>query len=526
MLKTVKNSKQMYVKTALSLMAVELLMFMSVRWIIGQRTEYEWLSKYMVGFLSYLIGCGGTVLLVFFIMAVRKRLRHEHLFLVLYFALGMAYMVVSPLSSVPDETEHMLRAYGITIGDFVPPVNDNGEGGSYVPANLTYQWDRSGSRLEYMVNNIRMEASDDKTFAVYSNTAFYSPLTYVPQAVGMFVTRLVCNRPYVIAYAGRMCELIASGILMFYAIKLMPFGKNILLVLSLLPMNMYECASLSGDGMAYAVTLLVIAYCLWLRYEKSNTMNRREIVYLYLLLALVASCKIVYAPFVLMAFIIPVDRFGDRKRYLVHLICAGVMIFVLAVGWPIGIGSRYLLEFTEGVSASKQTVYVLTRPWDFLQIMINTLMQEGEWLFKTYFAASLSYFSVGCNIVMVFISFGSLVFVCIMERIYSPEDERNIKWWKRPTVIIGLATLASIVFTFLSLYIEWTPYRASAVTGLQGRYFIPLTFQMAYLIKRKYERDSSEGITSDIGNGIMPISVISMCMANLMVVVTLLVHFC
>jgi uncharacterized membrane protein len=516
-----------------ALCSLLIIMFYSVRWILAQKPEFYWLSRSAAGTVSYLIGCAGFVILSFFVIKTAGRLKHEQIFIILYLALGTAYMIVSPLSAIPDENEHMLRTYGITIGDFVPPVNEEGEGGSYAPGNLMFMWDRSGARLQYMRDNLLMEASPEKTFQVYSNTAFYSPLTYLPQAAGVLIARLICNKPYVIAYAGRLCELIASGVLIYLAIRLMPFGKNILLLLSLLPMNMYECASLSGDGMAYAVTLLIIAYSLWLRYEKKGRMSAKEILWLYILLALVASCKIVYAPFVLMAFVIPMERLGERKQYALHIICAGIMIILLAVGWPIFIGSRYLLEYMEGVSASAQTMYVITHPWSFLQVMIYTLIQEGEWLFKTYFGLSLSYFNVDCNILILFISAGSLIYACCFERIYKCEDEGALKFWKRPSFILGAATVLSIVFTFLSLYIEWTPYRAPSVLGLQGRYFIPLTFQTVYLLKRKYD-NNREG--ADTQNGaeagvygekpeIMTLPAVCMCAANLMVLVTLFVFY-
>ena len=511
-------------RTGLGLFMLLIVIFYSVRWLLARKPEYDWISRNTVQTVSYLIGCAGFIALSFFIIKTAERLRHEQIFIVLYLTLGIAYMAVSPLSAVPDETEHMLRTYGITIGDFIPPVNEQGEGGSYCPENLTYLWDRSGVRLKYMSDNLWMRSSEEKTFQVYSNTAFYSPLTYLPQAVGILITRIICDRPYIIAYAGRLCELVASGILIYYAIKLMPFGKNILLLLSLLPMNIYECASLSGDGMAYAVTLLIIAYSLWLRYEKKEVMNNKEIVKIYLLLALVASCKIVYAPFVLMAFVIPPERFGGKKQYFIHIICAGIMIVFLAVGWPILIGSRYLLEYMEGVSASAQTVYVITHPWSFVQVMFYTLIQEGEWLVKTYFGLSLSYFNVDCSIIVLFISAGSLIYACCFEKIIRCEDESVLSIWKRPAIILGTATLLSIVFTFLSLYIEWTPYRAESVLGLQGRYFIPLTFQVVYLLKRKYGR-AEAGKEKSTQSELMTAPAICMCAANLIVLVTLFVFY-
>ena len=43
-----------------------------------------------------------------------------------------------------------------------------------------------------------------------------------------------------------------------------------------------------------------------------------------------------------------------------------------------------------------------------------------------------------------------------------------------PLLTVGVAIVAAVLLTFLTLYADWTPVGAKIVLGVQGRYFLPL----------------------------------------------------
>ena len=55
----------------------------------------------------------------------------------------------------------------------------------------------------------------------------YSPINYIPQSLGIFVARLFTNRPMIMLYMARLFNMIVSLILLYLAIKIMPFGKKL-----------------------------------------------------------------------------------------------------------------------------------------------------------------------------------------------------------------------------------------------------------------------------------------------------------
>ncbi len=522
--KVIKNK---YLKTAVSLLLTCLLMYMSVRWILMQDGDHSWLQGIMVSKISYLISCGGLVFASLVIYLLKGRIRLEYLFLIMYIPLVTLYISVIPLSSTPDETEHMLRAYGISQGDLVPETNESGEGGSFVPSNINYMWNRGGTTLKDMRDNISMEAGVDRAFMTYSNTALYSPLTYAPQALGILTGRLICNKPYIWAYLGRMFNMLTVGILIFLAIRISPMGKEIIFALSMLPVNMYECASLSGGPLAYAVTVLLIAYVLWLKYEKTGEMDKREKLCLYLLLLFAASCKIVYAPFVLMAFAIPAERFGDKKKYRFHVTCAGVMVLLASVGW-MTVSSRYLIEYNEGVDSAAQMKFVLFNLPGYCQIIINTFMQVGEWLIRTFFAGALGYFDVGGSLIMMTVSAANLIYVCVSDRLNVRTDEEGRNTFTLPMIMLFLSAFFATLGVLTSEYVQWTPYMNPSIDGLQGRYFLPVILPLVLLLKKKHiydEGDKKNNRGGVIMTGITPYSKLMICFVNLMTIVTLFIHY-
>ncbi len=508
------------VKTVIGLAAVSLLLFMSFNWLILRRTDYLLLTEDKVRMIAYVVFGGVFLLLSLFLCHACGKIRLDKVFLVLYFTLGVIYIGVTPLSSTPDETEHMLRAYGISIGDLVPEQNENMEGGSYVPSNLLYCWNRGGATLKDMKEHLFMYSNEEKEFVTYSNTALYSPLTYLPQAVGIFVTRLIVNRPFLMAYAGRFAELVTVGILLSIAIRIAPVGKQIIFALSLLPINMYECASLSGGGLTYAMIVLIVSYCLYLRYTHIGMMSVREKIYLHIMLLFVASCKIVYVPFVLMAFVIPRAKFGNRKNYITNICIAVVIVLLASVGW-LSISSRYLIEYNSGVSSPDQVKFILLHPFAYLQVIANTLSSEGDWIVRTFFAEFLGYFDVQGNIVMIVMSAANIIYVCV-------EDKITVKLDMLTKIFTWVSVGLSLICIFSSLYVQWNPVGNNVITGLQGRYFLPLVYPIVILIKKFVNcRNKDDMEVAPYFGGANEIcgSKIIVCFVNVMTIATLFVHY-
>lgn len=415
----------------------------------------------------------GGIMLWFALSAVlliltAKKVKPEFVFVFLYLSVGLLYMAANPLYGVPDERNHFLRAYGITEGDFITGWDEYGKGGSMLPENIAYGNRDGDMKLPDVGEAASVELSSRKCFITYGNTALYSPFTYTAQAIGIWIGKLFSSRAVFLAYSGRVAAWLMVGILLFLSIRYIPFGKYVLIGISLLPMNMHECISLAGDGFTYAVTMAFLAFVLYVRYTQTHKLSVRQYGLLYLLLFYLASCKIVYMPFCILAFFIPMERFGSKKKYFCHIVCAALVVAIVSIGWLM-ISSEFLVEFRPGVDSAQQIRYVLSNPTEYVEIVFRTILEKGESLVMNMLGSSLGHFNVRVNIGILVMAAASIGYV------YGKEEllwmgERAV--YQRMLMMAACASTALLIYT--SLYVQWTAVGETLVDGVQGRYFLPV----------------------------------------------------
>ncbi len=212
----------------------------------------------------------------------------ENLFLLLSLVLCPLYLFCVPVFQVPDEVNHYVRAYGIVHGYLLSP-----EGGNIpVPENLVpYEWYTYTPFI--MLKHFNMQI-DPAASIMHNNVnmALYSPVSYVFQVLGIGAADFVSDNTYLLVMAGSIANMAGCTLLLYYAVKYIPYGKEVIAFISLLPMALQERASLSVDAITYAAVAAILAFCLYMRHSKGK-MGRREIALMYLLIGLVSSCKVV-----------------------------------------------------------------------------------------------------------------------------------------------------------------------------------------------------------------------------------------
>ncbi len=101
------------------------------------------------------------------------------------------------------------------------------------------------------------------------------------------------------AYAARVMNIVVSFATLYFAFKLMPFGKKFLFVLMCIPIALEGFTSLSPAGMTISVSFLFISYILHLIFEKKDEkLTWKQGIFITILGTILALCKIVYLPIV------------------------------------------------------------------------------------------------------------------------------------------------------------------------------------------------------------------------------------
>jgi len=215
--------------------------------------------------------------------------------------------------NVPDEYAHFCRAYEISTGHMISEMDESGtKGGRELPfvdtGFLTEDW-------QSFADSLAARLSEDVQFEAFPNTALYAPVSYIPQAIGIFVARMFTDRIAVLTYAGRMANWFCITVIIYFAMKFLPLGKEFLAAVLLMPMNLHEAFSMAPDGMVVAVSISIVAFVMYLRYIQKTQLTKAQIVLLYVLAITISLYKIVYLPFCLIYFLIPKERFGGERRW-------------------------------------------------------------------------------------------------------------------------------------------------------------------------------------------------------------------
>ena len=176
-------------------------------------------------------------------------LKEETAFLLIVPMFCIIMSLVIPLGRGHDETVQFYREYGIVNGEIlagnqimVPVALRNTFETIYSDSRLTNK-----SYLEILECNEQID-TNSKEYVWITTTSIYNPVQYTGTLVGLFLAKLITKTPIIFMYLGRLSNIIISMILLYNAIKMMPFGKKIFLLASMIPIAIEGFSTLSSDG--------------------------------------------------------------------------------------------------------------------------------------------------------------------------------------------------------------------------------------------------------------------------------------
>lgn len=387
--------------------------------------------------------------------------------MVLSAVFGLSMMIALPLFEAPDEPVHFYRAYQVGEGKVIGETYNNVSGG-YVRPAVEGNYDAGPEELP-------------ETFIPFPSSVIYSPLGYLPQAAGIDLGRLIDPSVRTMAYIGRLFNLATYIVLVSLAIKIAKKGKWVYAVVGLFPIAIQQAASLSTDVMSMGIAFIAIAYIHSLFYSKS--IARRQIVILVLLAIGLGLTKQTNLIFLLPAIFIPTRLYGSWRSKLLltsAIIIAGI---IAAVGWygaviasDINTDYASYLQLSD-VKPVRQVKHMMNNPFEFLGTLFRSFVFEG---FKSaatpdfYLVSAYGFFSwFTYKLPLPFIALGySLLLLSLL---HSKDNKEHKDTINNGLAIIQFATfLLSVLGIAVALYIVWTPVGSPQISGIQGRYFIPL----------------------------------------------------
>ena len=389
-------------------------------------------------------------------------------------------VLLTPPFQVPDEVQHFYRAYqlsefriraevqngvaGGTLPDSLPQLANSSV---YTQDGMHYPPTPSPISKTLKLASIPLNASA-RRFVAIRGSAGYSPLPYLPQVLAMVVGRWFGLGPLYLLYLGRLFNCLAALGLAGLAVYLMPVAAELIMVVGLLPMSLYLYASLSPDAAVISCALLFTALSF-----SASTRGKWEVWELAVAAAAGAvfcSVKPVYAPILLAGVVPGLLRRGNVANVIrSHVILLGAALGV-AAGWLELAKSSMASTVGEGHPALQMS-FVLHQPISFMRALVHSLGILPATRRYIEMVGDFGWLTVPFPAVFFFVYLLPLVNFLIVWKVGTRGSEKR----SVPCAVWYLAlAVASAFLVMTALYIVSTQVGGNEVTGVQGRYFIPI----------------------------------------------------
>lgn len=463
-----------FIKNNIGYLSLFILLFLfNLFCIIDSKVAITDQHKILIFIVSIILEI--TLVILYYYMDKKKIAIHNK-FLVSAIFLGTLYMLVIPITRVPDEFNHFLRAYEISEGHLISKQDSETlHGGRELSTSFS---DMQINNYEQLGKVLMEKQAGTNQFYYFSNTSLYSPICYLPQTIGILLGKAL-NLPFTIqAYMGRIVNFMVYLAIMYLSIKYIPFKKNLILMVSLLPITIQESMSLSPDALTIAISIALISFVLYMKYSKKGEMNNKEISLMIMLPLILALCKIVYVPLSLLLFLIPKEKFGTLKRKKLIIIFTIILAIVINLFWTSQV-SKFLDAHINNSSSREQISYILHNPFEYAKICFRTLDKHAEFYIFGLMGKFLSYYDV---ILYAPYIYASMALLCIL--LFGNSEKEKI-FEIKSKVLMGIIFSSIVVLILTSIYVQWTSLKYKYIDGVQGRYFIPIILLLGLILSNK-----------------------------------------
>ena len=374
------------------------------------------------------------------------RARPEGIFLVVALAWGLLQVFIVPPLQVPDEGDHWFRAWALTDGQLTADREGRLElPGAFANAVGFYTGAISDTRVlpTSLVGLPGFTGYEDlfngdgssSSVTVVSRVGSYGPVGYLPQAAGIGLGRLVGASPLVCFYLARMANLLAAIALLFFAIRLAPFGKQLFVLIALLPMTMFELASVSCDALTISGAIFFIALVLWA--ASHPTLRRGDVALVIVAAAILLNVKPGYGALVLLVLLLRPAQLGGLARYVAFVGANVLVVLGVSAITYLATGAAARAQTAAGTGA--QLAFVLGQPLGFAETLWSNLQNNLlTWTLQSI--GVLGWFTVALPAALyVFILLAGFAFVVGMA------EKVSLRIWQRILMAaVGVATFVTI----------------------------------------------------------------------------------
>ncbi len=403
-------------------------------------------------------------------------------FLLVSFVTGLLVIFVTPVSMYTswDDQVHFSRSYTLLDGK----ESKWTFAGRYFNHLLIGSQDRFHSLedIKEYKSFLNQNNTKESMIRVHNDDSSidYNEFVYLSFGIGLKIGKILNLNFTSMIYLAKILNLLLYIMIFYFAIKIAPYGKRILFVISLFPINIYLASQFSYDSTITAGIMLGMASFLKLRsLEKVDN----KYLLIFILSILWASLpKAVYSPLLLLLLLIPKEKFYNKKVSMIMKTGTVLLFLVMMSSFVLPVLLGQMSEGDariEGTSVSGQFKHILSNPFNYAKILLVSTMKYSRSMFFGYDALSRMGYLTSDGMWWFDLSNFVTLFLLLYVTFTSKIDQKIMSNFLKITLIILLIIIWCLVWT--SLYLSWNPVGSTVITGVQSRYFIPILFPVLLL---------------------------------------------
>jgi uncharacterized membrane protein len=433
---------------------------------------------------KYIIMILLNIYIVVILVLIKKKANFYVQFLVIALNWGLIFSFVIIPWQTPDEYTH-LRMIGDEFNNSTM-ASELLESMDLRMREIQFNWYSKVSSEEFIeaVNNGLDYMKED----CLPKGIKIEAVRHLPASLGIYFGIIIGLPVYWILQLGELCSLVFYVMVCIIALKLMPFKKELLEAIMLLPMCIQQAASISYDSVLLPLCFLFIAYIIHLKCS-TEKVRFQSVLKIIGLLVIITIIKLPYFVIGLLILTIPLSKFEFKfcnrriseteiKKML------PLMVFILAIticmGFYLVRDNSYIQVLIASVLQWKRTLYLIK----------ETISNRGE-----YLAVSLvgNFGWVDTPMPIFFVTFTIIWVIIVSLTKVGSENGNSIIWrkWDIFVYYLSSALLTYIIsismvrhtlgilyygtedFTEIVNYQEEL-YKIPYILGLQGRYYVPV----------------------------------------------------
>ena len=392
----------------------------------------------------------------------------------LMLALGGAYVVATPPGAVADEEAHLAKAVRVAHGI---PFGGSGD------VRLPNPRQMYGPFSDYLTNKAafarpqlehqlaRPLACERSTTALAVGANGYFPHQYLLPALAFRASCALHSSFGTFLYLSRLLNLLLATALVAWGVKHAQRGKWGLFAVALLPMSLFQMASLSADSLTLSLSLA------WLGLVSGvagGTLDPRRARWALGAVALGVALLKPGTAWILVCLVFCRAAYCEAGLSFPRALVAFVLLpWAVHVAWTLA-ASAEAPAFV-GVDPRANVQHLLAHPLSFPATLARTLTGHHALMVLQRMIGVLGWLDV-------FLSGWAYVAGTVALLAAAGCGRDAVLAPTRGTVPFALLCAAgSLALIALPLFVLWTPIGSPIVLGLQGRYYLPtLAFVLAW----------------------------------------------